>query len=141
MFGGMSYRTTRDRIEANEEVASRAGARSNLRRMRRRIVCAKASLAYELKCFKKAVRYIADNVRQKEQQIMFQAEPRQHLWRLKQFGVRGHQLAIRATVVLQPEEAQLVEEAITDQKHGMTRKLAMFIKQRKAEAEWCVRNS
>lgn len=65
---------------------------------------------------------------------MFQAEPRQHSRRLKQFGVRGHQSAIRAIVKMQVVEVAVLEEAITDQRRGMTRKLAGFIKQKKLEA-------
>ena len=72
------------------------------------------SLARELKCFKEAVRYIADNDLREQQRAMFQVEAMQHLRRLKQFGLRGHHPAINATVQVTADEAAIQEEAILE---------------------------
>ena len=99
----------------------------------RRTLCSKASLAVELKCFKEAVRYVADNDLQEQQRAMFQGEARQHLRRLKQFRLKGHHPAINATVRATAVEAAVVEEAILDQRQGTTRKLAAHVRRTKAE--------
>ena len=134
LFDAMGYRTPADSLARDDAAQRRAVKRMGKRFMMRKSCTSKASLRKELAEFKAAVRYVACNDVELEQQHLFKAEERQALRRLLPFALLGHHPAVNCWCLTSEAEKVTIEQAICAQRVAASRKQLRVIEEAKQAA-------
>lgn len=119
--------------KAEAKRAARTGSSRRPGTKQRQASCvAKASFGEELAVFKAIVRHLDRHDLEEDQAVLFTAEQRQHLRRLRALGIKGHMPGIKAVCTLNEEERQVVAEAIASQRCGCNPKFLKAFRDMKA---------